>query len=67
MSVTEGKTIASKLFGKDIRSKDFNKEFNSIFEIEIENFLSDYDYDEIDEFPVEMENEGISKRIKQEI
>ncbi|OJV54688.1 MAG: hypothetical protein BGO31_06885 [Bacteroidetes bacterium 43-16] len=59
MSAIEGKLITSQLFGKDIRSKDFNKEFEKIFELEIEDFLSEYEYDEIDEFPVEIENRGI--------
>lgn len=59
MSTLEGKTIASQLFGRDIRNKDFNKEFQKIFEIGIEDFLSDYEYDEIDEFPIEIDNKGI--------
>lgn len=59
MSTLESKTIASQLFGKDIKNKDFNKEFKKIFEIEIEDFLSDYEYDEIDEFPIEIDNRGI--------
>ncbi|AZA79579.1 hypothetical protein EG347_19815 [Chryseobacterium sp. G0186] len=59
MNAIEDRPITSKLFGKDIRSKDFIKEFEKIFEIEIEDFLSDYEYDEIDEFPIEMENRGI--------
>ncbi|SHF13209.1 hypothetical protein [Pedobacter caeni] len=59
MRTIEGNKIASKLFREDIRSKDFNKEFERIFEIKIEDFLSDYEYDEIDEFPIEIENRGI--------
>ncbi|WP_164463951.1 hypothetical protein [Chryseobacterium sp. G0186] len=47
MSAIEGKLITSQLFGEDIRSKDFNKEFEKIFELEIEDFLSEYEYDEI--------------------
>ncbi|QIH33141.1 hypothetical protein [Sphingobacterium sp. DR205] len=57
MSTIESNKIASNLFQEDIRSKDFKKYFEKIFEIKIEDFLSDYD--EIDEFPVEIEDKGI--------
>lgn len=55
----EGKKISLNLFRKDLRSKDFNEEFEKVFEIKIEDFLSEYEYDEIDEFPIEIENRGI--------
>lgn len=55
----ESNKIASNLFQEDIRNKDFKKEFEKIFEIKIEDFLSDYEYDEIDEFPIEIESRGI--------
>jgi len=59
MSTMESNKIASNLFQEDIRNKDFKKNFEKIFEIKIEDFLSDYEYDEIDEFPIEIENRGI--------
>lgn len=55
----ERNKIASNLFGADIRNKGFKKDFEKIFEIKIEDFLSEYEYDEIDEFPIEIESKGI--------
>jgi hypothetical protein len=51
--------VTSKLFCKDIRDKNFNEYFGEIFGLEITDFLSEYDYDEIDEYPIEIENKGI--------
>ncbi|MDA3613827.1 hypothetical protein [Polluticaenibacter yanchengensis] len=59
MKTIERNKITSKLFRKNIRDKDFNKEFEKIFEIKIKDFLSEYEYDEIDEFPIEIESRGI--------
>lgn len=59
MRTEEHNKITSELFRKDIRTKDFNKGFEKIFKIKVEDFLSDYEYDEIDEFPIEMEGRGI--------
>lgn len=59
MSTMESNKIASNLFQENIRNKDFKKNFEKIFEIKIEDFLSEYEYDEIDEFPIEIENRGI--------
>lgn len=49
MSKVESNKIASNLFQEDIRNNDLKKDFEKIFEIKIEDFLSDYEYDEIDE------------------
>lgn len=51
--------ITSTLFRVDIKRYDFGVEFEKIFHISISDFLSDYEYDEIDEFPVEIEDKGI--------
>lgn len=59
MSMTESNKITSQLFRKDISNKDFNQAFEKVFGIKIEDLLSEYAYDELDEFPVEMENRGI--------
>ncbi|OJV55351.1 MAG: hypothetical protein BGO31_20695 [Bacteroidetes bacterium 43-16] len=55
----EGIKITSGLFRKDLRDKDFRNEFKRIFQIKIEDVLSEYEYNEIDEFPIEIENRGI--------
>lgn len=59
MSMIEDSRISSTLFCKDIRNKEFKKAFEKIFEMKIEDFLAGYEYDELDEFPVEMESRGI--------
>lgn len=59
MRTTGDNQITSKLFRTDIRNIDFNKEFEKVFQIKISDFLSEYEYDEIDEFPIEMEDSGI--------
>lgn len=59
MSTIESNKIVPTLFQKDIRNEDFSKEFEKIFKIIIADFLSDYEYDEIDEFPIEIEKKGI--------
>jgi hypothetical protein len=59
MSMTEGNKITSQLFREDIRNKDFNHAFEKVFGIKMQDFLSAYEYDVLDEFPVEMENRGI--------
>lgn len=51
--------ITASLFNRDIREDRFNNDFKDIFGIEIVELLEDYDYDEIDEFPFEIENRGI--------
>lgn len=59
MRTIENNKITSKLFREDIRNKKNIKNFERIFEIKIADFLSEYDYDEIDEFPIEIKNRGI--------
>lgn len=59
MSTIESNNLVSTLFQQDIRNKDFSGEFEKIFEIKMADFLSDYEYDEIDEFPIEIEKRGI--------
>lgn len=59
MKIIENKKITSVLFHKDIRNEEFAKDFEKLFKIEILDFLSDYEYDEIDEFPIEIMNKGI--------
>ncbi|SUJ02495.1 Uncharacterised protein [Sphingobacterium spiritivorum] len=59
MRATGDNQITSKLFRTDIRRNDFIKEFEKVFQIKMDDFLSEYEYDEIDEFPVEMEDSGI--------
>lgn len=59
MRTEENSTITSKLFRQDLRNKDFNQAFEKIFGIKMEDLLSGYAYDELDEIPVEMEDRGI--------
>lgn len=59
MSTKGVNPITSTLFRADIKGNDFNKEFESVFQIKMREFLSEYEYDEIDEFPIEMEGRGI--------
>lgn len=59
MKTIENNKIISKLFQEDIRNENLLKDFEKIFKVNIIDLLSDYDYDEIDEFPIEIENKGI--------
>ncbi|PQL93821.1 hypothetical protein [Apibacter adventoris] len=55
----ENNKITSHLFCEDIRNENLKKIFENIFKFKITDLLSDYDYDEIDEFPFEIEKKGI--------
>ena len=59
MRMGENGNITSKLFRQEIRNEDVNQAFEKIFGITIEDLLSGYAYDELDEWPVEIENKGI--------
>jgi len=58
MKTIEYKKIPT-LFRNDIRNKEIMENFEKVFEIEITDLLSGYDYDEIDEFPIKIEGKGI--------
>lgn len=59
MKIKENSKITSELFCKDIRMKDLGEDFERIFGVKMTDLLSEYEYDEIDEFPIEIKNKGI--------
>ncbi|GAB3022775.1 hypothetical protein GCM10027051_29480 [Niabella terrae] len=59
MKPVEKNKITSNLFRKNIRTDDFKLLFERIFEVDIEELLVGGEYDEIDEFPIELDSKGI--------
>lgn len=55
----EKRKITTDLLNKDIRDSNVKEEFEKIFDFKLEDFLSDYEYDEIDEYPIEVTNQGM--------
>lgn len=52
--------IQRELFCTDIQNKNTESIFEKLFETSIEELLSDYDeYDEIDEYPIEINDKGV--------
>jgi hypothetical protein len=52
--------IQRELFCTDLQNKNTESIFEKLFETSIEELLSDYDeYDEIDEYPIEINDKGV--------
>ncbi|WP_158978800.1 hypothetical protein [Cellulophaga sp. L1A9] len=59
MTKGNSKKITSDLFLKDIRDNSFKKLINISLAINLDEVLADYELDEIDEYPIDIDDKGI--------